>query len=443
MKIRIKRIAVIICVLSIAMGQIAFAPDQVHAQTAGKNLVVRVGYYGDDDDYRVKATLTRSQLERIGTQTNYYTNVTRVGTILYTVARGPRLIDVIEAAGIDAGSVQRIYIRTTDSKANKNDWFYDFLADSYLYTPRYYYPKINDRWQVADTGDSGTPLKGALSNARQVSTILAIESYGTKNPKEAGKLTPSMMNQKYSYRLCAGQTALREGVATTQADVTSKESAFYIFGIDIQLYGSPPADDFTVGIDLKNTSFKVGSKKNLTATINGSDFFGNNITGHITWSSSNEEVATIGRTTGVLEVKSKGTTVITATAKTSDGKTKSASVTINTTGKKEKPDDKNKDEKKAAGTAGNAGDGGGSGGSDGKQGSGQKGDGNGSALIGSEVSVDTVDNVVYDRREMSDDAVALAKEKVDPKIMIWAGIVALALFIGGTIVRTKQYFKEV
>ena len=38
-------------------------------------------------DYRVKAQLTKQQLEALPQQTNFYTNMTRVGTIVATVGR--------------------------------------------------------------------------------------------------------------------------------------------------------------------------------------------------------------------------------------------------------------------------------------------------------------------------------------------------------------------
>ena len=65
----------------------AFAKD-TYAAEAGGDLEIRVGYWGDDLDYRTKAVLSRQQLEEMSAGPYYYSNITRVGTVMETVAWG-------------------------------------------------------------------------------------------------------------------------------------------------------------------------------------------------------------------------------------------------------------------------------------------------------------------------------------------------------------------
>lgn len=424
--INMRRLKMTTIAAVMVMVVVIFAPFASYAaDSPGGDLPVRVGYFGDDDDYRTKSVLSNSEIQSLGMQTRYYTNVTNVGTIMYMAAQGPRLSDVLSKAGIDLNSVQAIHIRTADRHNEKNSWYGSFPAKSYLSEARYYYPAINGLWEVSEEGGSGTPQKGALKGAVKVDTILAVKSYSTKNPIEARdmKNLASKMDTQYSYRMCAGQKPLTEGVKTTPAAVTANETAYKIFGIDVQLYGSPPDGNVKLGINIDMSNVKVGSRQNLSAVMSGKDFFGEDIKGDITWSSSNEDVAVIGKTSGELQVISEGETVITATLTTTDGTKKTASITINT----------KKTGKNSGGAGGAAG-----GTSDGDK-KGEKTKGKGIGLTCREVSVNMHSDVVYDRNEMSDDAIALAKEKPDPKVMMWAGIVAAVLFSAGLVFRLRRF----
>ena len=75
-------------------------PSESFAETAGDELVVRVQYYGEiGDKIREKARFSRSELESMGSQTWYYTNITRVGTVMSMAAYGPEVLTIIDAAG--------------------------------------------------------------------------------------------------------------------------------------------------------------------------------------------------------------------------------------------------------------------------------------------------------------------------------------------------------
>lgn len=234
---------IILIVALILMLQLFIMPAKIaYAESAGSTLTVRVGYFGESSDYRIHKKITRAQLESLPQYTAYYTNVTRVGTIMYTVARGPKMADVINYANIDLASTQTMHLRTTDATGDPNNWFTEFTAQAYLNKTRYYYPNINDKWETISES-SGQALAGGLAGAQSVPTILAIESYSTKNPKEAKNINPEMMTENESYRFCTGQTRLTEMQPTNSNDVSSKDSAKWIFGIDVTLYGKPPKDD--------------------------------------------------------------------------------------------------------------------------------------------------------------------------------------------------------
>ena len=253
----IKKFLAGLLAIMIICSPLLIFPYESFGQTAGDTLTVRVGYWGEDGDYRVKAQLTKQQLEALPQQTNFYTNMTRVGTIMATVGRGPELSDVINAAGIDIGSVRMIHLRTTDAGGRINNWFLDFKADKYIGSTLYYYPNIIDNWEVIGE-NLGKPLEGALEGRSKVDTILAIESYSTKVPSKAKEINASQMNEEDSYRLCAGQSLLTEGQETS--DVSSNESAKWIFGIDVTLWGSPE-DATGLEISLDDPDIMVGSTK--------------------------------------------------------------------------------------------------------------------------------------------------------------------------------------
>ena len=81
----IKKLLAGLLAIMIICSPLLIFPYESFGQTAGDTLTVRVGYWGEDGDYRVKAQLTKQQLEALPQQTNFYTNMTRVGTIMATV----------------------------------------------------------------------------------------------------------------------------------------------------------------------------------------------------------------------------------------------------------------------------------------------------------------------------------------------------------------------
>ena len=332
--------------LVVCLAAPLFTPGRAQAAQAGADLEVRVGYFGDDKDYRRKAVLTRSDMEALSQGVYEYSNVTRVGTVMGTVARGPTIYSILEAAGIDESSVQMINLRTTDGK-EVNNWFVSLNMDQWVRSTRYYYPFLRSNYErvedpdpemISDEGMASgkvRPKDGALRGAKIVPAILAIESVSTKDPDEA--IDASMMNEDASYRFCTGQSKMEAGVDC--ADYSSMNSAQWVFGIDVQLYGTP-ADPTGLELSLSKSNLVVGSKAQITYKIRGADLFDDKVVKTLTWKSSDPSIATVD-SNGVVTILKKGK--VTITAKTSNGISKS--VTINAKDKTKKKQSKQPEKK--------------------------------------------------------------------------------------------------
>ena len=323
-----KILAVMAAALLILSQLIWFLPVTADAETAGDVLVVRVQYFGEiGDKVREKARFTRAELEAMGASTYYYSNITRVGTVMSMAAYGPEVMTIIEASGIDPGSIRNVTFRTTDGYTR------NFTVEGHLTAKKYYYPYLASRYERNEEGNALTPLEGALDGKETVPAILALEFGESKEPGIfAEDLT---LGTKKTYRFCMGQSSLTEGKMTNPSDsggdISSMESCHSIYGIDITLSGSPI---FGMSLDLEDTNIKVGSMKRVSVSLDVDEAFADAFSSEdITWTSSDESIATVN-SEGEVTVHSKGEVTITATAP--DGT--SASITINGT-EEEKPDD--------------------------------------------------------------------------------------------------------
>lgn len=302
-----------------------FLPALTYAETAGDVLVVRVQYYGEiGDKIREKASFTRSQLEAMGAQTYYYSNITRVGTVMSMAAHGPEVMTIIKQARIDPGSIKNVTFRTTDGYTR------NFTVDGHLTAKKYYYPNLSSLYERNEEGNALTPLEGATEDREPVPAILALEFGESKEPGvHAEDLS---MSTKKTYRFCMGQADLKEGKMTNPSDsggdISSMESCHSIYGIDITLSGSPIKG---VSLDLDDPNIEVGSVKRISAHLDVDSLFAEDFTADdLTWISSDESIAEVD-SNGEVTVHKQGSVTITAIAP--DGTT--ASITINGIGEDE------------------------------------------------------------------------------------------------------------
>lgn len=253
--VALNRISAIICMALVIVSQLCcIVPAITYAETAGDVLVVRVQYYGEPGDkIREIASFTRSELEGMGTETHYYSNITRVGTVMSMAARGPKVMTIISKAGIDANSIQNITFRTTDGYTR------NFSVSKHMTATKYYYPNLSSCYERNEDGNALTPTEGALEGREKVPAILALE-FGESKAQGTHAEDLEMSTNK-TYRFCMGQTKLKEGKMTNPhddgGDISSMESCHSIYGIDVTLYGSPDEE----GADVNETDKDIGSKK--------------------------------------------------------------------------------------------------------------------------------------------------------------------------------------
>ena len=182
-----------------------------------------------------------------------------------------------------------------------NNWFFD---EVYAEVKKISYYERTDSGRII-------PQEGFDTGAEKVPAILALE-FGSS--KAQGKSAESLsMSSKRSYRFCIGQTKLETGKKTTGSDVTSMDSAYHIYGIDVTLEGYPVKG---VRLSVDNPGkMVVGSKKTVKAVIDGDSLFSEYVdVDTLVWSSSDTSIATVNQK-GVVTIKKKGEVTITATAK--------------------------------------------------------------------------------------------------------------------------------
>lgn len=323
---KIKTALSVVTVLAVVISQFAFAlPQASHAETAGDVLTIRVQYYGDrEDKVRDKAQFTKAQLEAMSAGTYIYTNVTRVGTVMTTKARGPKVADLLKAAGIDLNSIECIYFRTTDGTGQHQRYSRAFYVGQHLTSTRYYYPYLSLPGDILQSdGETIIPPDGSLDKPSTVPAILAIESKSSKDPNvNSSKLK---MDSEYSYRFCFGQSKLTVGKRTKAGydggDVSSMDSAHSIFGIDVVLKGYPPISG--ISLSMAKDGLEIGSQRQITASVSGGD--GTTDASDLTWTSSNESVASVSDA-GMMTINGEGTAKI--TAKAANGVTASMTITV-------------------------------------------------------------------------------------------------------------------
>ena len=267
----------------------ALDDDEFSGYKAEK-LSIEVGYFGQTD-YYPKAEFTVDQLRALGTVKADYTFIDNMPSVVIDHVEGVRLSDIMEAAGIDIGSVQSFNFWTND----KADGYFTSLTKSELIdTPRYCYYSLPENFDQAS--GSGNAHAGDVKD--RVDTVIALGD--DWNRCIAGGTFGSdylNLNTNTRFRLIFGQTDTYTR--------TANSSAKWIHKITVTFGGSP-----TISLGDSALSGKVGSVLRTSANVKSAD---SAITAAnaVTWSSSDSSVASVDEQ-GNITVKKEGQAVITA-----------------------------------------------------------------------------------------------------------------------------------
>ncbi|MCD7982061.1 MAG: hypothetical protein LUF32_07110 [Clostridiales bacterium] len=281
------------------------------SEATSTSLTFYVGYFGMS--YVEKSVLSLDEiLANCVLVTQTYSYINNRPRAVYDVATGPLLLDVLDYAGIDVGSVSVFRIATSDSAENYfgGEYTYDLI-----FQRRYYYPLLS----LYFTEDGFTDITEAQLGAEQVQPMLAVwDSWRTYDiGEEFDASNHSELSAINCFRLLFGQTTISE--------VDAVSSAKWITAIYIQYSGSPTID---AGDDLE---LKISGDYKVTAEVSSADeTLTEAFQDAIVWSSSDESVVKVDADTGQITVVGEGTAEITASADVG-GMTVTDSLTVTVT----------------------------------------------------------------------------------------------------------------
>lgn len=327
------------------------------SNATSSTLTIFAGYYGMD--YQQKIVLSVNDIiNNCEMVTQSFSYINRRPRVCYSVGYGPRLLDVLDYAGVDCGSIQAFQFGTADSGGNfynQEEWTY-----SSLYRSRYFFPDLSVYFQQdGEFSDSGAAEEGL----EWVEPMLAVWStwrtYDIGEEFCLGDHSASMSAQN-CFRLLYGQSWIGEASANT--------SAKWCNAIFVRYAGAPSV---SAGEDLNLSVEKDKNGYQLRASVSAADSQLTELfSDAVSWSSSDESVVRVNSKTGKITVVGEGKAIITATT-TVGGMTVSDSITVTVSNDKENT---------GGGTGDGSGKGDGTGTGDGK-GDG-KGDGSGDTRPG-------------------------------------------------------------
>ncbi|MDR1043149.1 MAG: hypothetical protein LBL54_04510 [Clostridiales Family XIII bacterium] len=232
-----------ICFMSVPSGGVFAAPDSNGDGHPASELKIYVGYAGYP--YEERKTYTPSSLMEIGGEVKQlYTWIDRMPAPCLNPARGVKLSDILEDAGIDYASAERVHFTCNDEHETEE------LTAPYLFdVTKYYYPNLFEYWDY----EASAAGVGAAAGRERVETIIAVEDVWQRVLGADDEMVGfGDMDGERRFRLVFGMTDTEKQ--------TAYNSAMWIESIEVMLAGAPPEDakDDDGGEDQDG---KVGSEK--------------------------------------------------------------------------------------------------------------------------------------------------------------------------------------
>lgn len=244
------------------------AADPFHNSEPASSLTVRVGYSGGS--FTTAKVFKDSDFA--GAEQQGYSFMDSLPTPVMDAATGVPLKKLLSKADIDLDDVDSFKFYATDVP----DKPYKTITKSFLYSPRYYYPKIMQYWNsdtqtFTDENGNDTTAK-AIYDAVQVEPMICISDNWVR-----GAMKPDFSKQDSSakYRLVLGQP---KGDPVT---ITAPYSAKWVYQIDVVLKGTAAKSDSG-----NSSSAQAGETNGLSSpTTQGAADALNDIAGH--WAENN------------------------------------------------------------------------------------------------------------------------------------------------------------
>ncbi|MDR2665762.1 MAG: Ig-like domain-containing protein, partial [Oscillospiraceae bacterium] len=284
-----KRLAAVMRRILLPAAVIMFTCHARAADLAADTLTVTVGYFGGP--YYEKAVFTVDELWSMDVVYADYTAIDNMPSVVIDHVAGVRLSDIVEASGIDLGSVQSFNFWTNDKEGG---YYNSMTKASLIDTRRYCYYSLPDNFDY----DMGEGNEYAVSDGVPVPTVIALADDWRRALAGASFGSDYMdLNAATRFRLVYGQTD-----AVTR---TASESAKWIHSIEVTLGGAP-----TLTADVSALELEVGSAFRSEVRVRAADAVIAE-SAEIEWSSRDESIATVDGG-GTITAHEEGATVITA-----------------------------------------------------------------------------------------------------------------------------------